>query len=241
MIRIDNFFAFRDNFRYPVTDTSLLRAVIAQDTTVAGSLNSLLAAQAVGTLSTSDVTYIGQSLGAILGMNYTAVAPEISTVVLAPPGGNLPLIGLTSPAFKPYADAYLAAVAAQGIFPGTPQFDDLFAINNWILDPSDPVNSAWNVLNSSLPGVTLPANRAAFVQYIDQDEVIPNPTTELVLNAFKKSGPTPAPSVHFFSAATDPMPPLGHRHAFLVNYANPQTTGKAQSEAVKFVNTGTYP
>jgi pimeloyl-ACP methyl ester carboxylesterase len=242
MIRIDNFFAFRDNFRYPVTDSSVLREVLGQDVSVAGSLNALLSAQAAGTLSTSDVTWVGQSLGALLGMNYTAVAPEISTVVLAPTGGNLPLIGLTSPAFAPITDLYLAALAAQGIVAGTPQYDDLFAINQWILDPGDPLNSAWNVLNSSLSGVNLPANRAAFVQYIDQDEVIPNPTTVLVLDAFQRGGPTPAPKVHFFSAANgDPMPALGHRHAFLVNYNTPQTTAKAQAEAVKFANTGMYP
>jgi hypothetical protein len=255
---LTNFFATRDNFRQQVIDLAQLVRVVK------GSGPTSLSAQAGGAAASPglsfDMThlgYVGQSLGGILGTLYNAVSPDTTNVVLNVPGGDLPQIILGAPSFVPYRNAFVAALAAQGIAAGTPAFDQFIGIAQWILDPADPANMAWRLTHPvDVGGVSAPsASRRAFIQFIEGDETVPNfSNLALVTGANRMFRPTP-PSFNCskplycyeFTEARDGFDttsaPTNMRHGFLLappsaTPAGIALTAKAQSQAASFLALG---
>jgi len=228
ILNLTNLFATRDNFRQDVIDqTQLARTIQA---TGPGSLNVLLGARA---LDPTKINYVGQSLGGILGSLYVQVAPEIQNVVLNVPGGDLPTILLTSPAFEAAKEQFLETLAMQDppILVGTPAFDDFIAIAKWILDPADPLNAGYGVLNG--PG--LPSSRKALIQYITRDQVVPNPTTlELIRAANQTASMQRIIDVCPYDPSDSTLP-LPARHGFMLNFTAPLITSQAQAQALEYV------
>jgi hypothetical protein len=248
ILNLTNFFATRDNFRQQVPDLAQLATVVA-DKTTAGNLGQVAGAQGGGILDGTKINYSGQSLGGILGTLYNAVAPETHHVVLNVPGGGLPDILLTSPAFAGEKNAFLAGLAAEGVVPGTANYDFFINIARWVLDPADPVNASFSLMHGT-DSVTLPSDRQVQILYIDQDQVVPNPTTLALIGAANNSeSPEATPvAVCKFTASVTTMPanppftmglPLADRHGFLLNFDNPTVTAAAQTDLVTFIATGT--
>jgi hypothetical protein len=234
ILNLANQFATRDNFRQQVIDLTQLTRVIAGSGT--GSLNDLLTGVAGGrTLDPTRINYAGQSLGGILGTLYSSVATEVHRTVLNVPGADLAEILLTSnePGLVGARMVFLATLANEGITQGTIGFDTFIGIAKWILDPADPQNMAFSLLN----GTDLPGDRKALVQYIADDQVVPNPTTIELINGANRVGVTPVDVSFFNLLPTDP-PPLGSRHGFLLNFADPTLTATAQCQVTNYVNTG---
>jgi len=250
ILNLTNLFATRDNFRQEVIDLTQLARVI--QLTGPNSLNDRLGTRPV---DPNHIGYLGQSLGGILGSLYTQVAPEIQNVVLNVPGSDLPTILLTSPAFAAARNQFLATLAAQNppITLGTPAFDDFIGAAKWILDPADPINAGYGVLNGS----GLPATRHALIQYITGDQVIPNLTTLELINAANQTVPTGRqvdicrynPPVCTAMPRTNcvcPAPgdptcevPPEDRHGFLLNFSPPNfrdaVTTIAQTQALGYL------
>ncbi len=201
--------------------------------TTPGSFNSLLTPPVL--IDPTSIHYIGQSLGGILGPLYTSVAPEVHRVVLNVPGASLPRILLTSPAFAPVKAVFLQTLAAQipPILPGTPQFDTFVGVAQWVLDPADPQNQALSLMNSS----TLPSDRKVLIQSITKDQVIPNPTTDILIASANRT--TVPASKQAQLCRFDPPEsrlPLPDRHGFLLNFVSPMDTTQAQTQAINYVN-----
>jgi hypothetical protein len=235
-----NLFATRDRLRAPVADLAQLARVVAVPEGTAGSLNALVAAQGGAPLDAAQLRYAGQSLGGIIGTLYTAAsggpaAPAVEYSLLNVPGADLAGILLSAPAFQPVREAFIAALAAQGILQGTPEFDSFIHIARWILDPSDPQSAAYAMLNSA----RAPASRAVLVQYITQDQVIPQWTTERLIRAANR-GHGERVAVSLFDPPVADLP-LQHRHSFLNNPVHPATTLAAQQEAAALLANGTVP
>lgn len=244
---LTNFFATRDNFRQAVIDQSQLVRIIKSPgpTGLAGAAGT--------TLDTATIHYVGQSLGAILGTLSNAVSPDTSRVALNAPAGTLPQVILTAPSFAEQKTALLAALAQQGIMPGTPAFDRFFGVVQWIVDPADPANMAYRVVHPVTPN----ANRKAFIQFIEGDETLPNPTNLAVVRGANRSfDPTPprfgcvdplfcyefTEQGDAFDATTATpstrhpfllVPPQGSRGVAL--------TTKAQGQVATFIATGSVP
>jgi len=234
ILNLTNQFATRDNFRQQVVDLSQLTRVIAA--TGNGSLNSFLSTLAPPPgkpLDSAHINYAGQSLGGILGTLYSSVATEVHRTALNVPGGNPTEILLTSPAFSTPRAALLATLAGEGITQGSIAFDTFIGISNWILDPADPQNMSFSLLN----GTGLPADRKALVQYITQDQVVPNPTTLDLINAANRTGVTAMVDVSQFNPTTAALP-LPARHGFLLNFTNPTVTATGQCQVANYVTTG---
>jgi len=228
ILNLTNLFATRDNFRQDVIDqTQLARTIQA---TGPGSLNVLLGTRA---LDPTKIHYVGQSLGGILGSLYVQVAPEIQNVVLNVPGGDLPTILLTSPAFEVAKEQFLETLAMQDppILVGTPAFDDFIAIAKWILDPADPINAGYGVLNG--PG--LPGSRKALIQYITRDQVVPNPTTLELISAANQTASIQRLIDVCPYDPSDSLLPLPARHGFMLNFTSPTTTLAAQTQALGYI------
>jgi len=234
ILNLTNLFATRDNFRQQVVDLSQLTRVLSG--TGAGNFNAQLALAASGkTVDLLKINYAGQSLGGILGTLYTSVASNVHNVVLNVPGADPGNILLTSPAFAPQRSAFLATLVGQGINQGSIAFDTFIGIAKWILDPADPQNMAYSVLH----GAGLPNDRKALVQYITQDQVVPNPTTVELLNAGNRMGVSGPFDVCLFNPLVTDLP-LASRHGFLLNFIDVPATAAAQSQLANYVATGTF-
>ena len=235
-LNLTNLFATRDNFRQQVIDLSQSTAVIAVPVSTAGSLNALLTGALGKTLNANQINYSGQSLGGILGTLYTSVASEAHNVVLNVPGADPTNILLTSPdpQLSAARAAFIATLAAQGITQGSIAFDTFIGTAKWILDPADPQNMAYSVLH----GADTPNNRKALVQYITQDQVVPNPTTVELLKAGNRMGVTGSFDICLFNPLVTDLP-LASRHGFLLNFVDVPATAAAQSQLANYVATGT--
>jgi hypothetical protein len=229
MLNPTNLFATRDNFRQHTIEHAQLERVLAAD-----GIDAQLQLQSAGKIDGSKINYIGQSLGGILGPLYTAASPRIRNAVFNVPAGNLSGFFLTSPALEGARTGFLNALAAQGINQGTPAFDQFIGLSKMILDPADPINYIYAVENG--PAST---TREALIQYIQGDEVAPNPLTDALIAAANNRAQDKkdvATKLYNPSAAQLPGPA---RHGFLLNFTDAATTTAGQTDAVQFINTGT--
>ena len=263
---LSNFFATRDNFRQQVIDLAKLAQILKS--TAATNLKNQIAeathangdTAAADVLNAGNINYVGQSLGGILGALYNSVSPDTNNVVLNVPGGRLPNLILDAPVGGSFATSkagLIAALGAQGIAIGTPAFDTFINSAQWILDEADPANVGWRLTHGvdTGTGVVAPnANRKVFIQFIEGDTTVPNPTNlAFVQGANRTYMATPpgyncqAPlTCYEFTAAgngfdaTTAVPTT--RHGFLLA---PPTgtqgialTTAAQTQVAKFLATG---
>ncbi|MFZ5469958.1 MAG: hypothetical protein ACOZIN_11025 [Myxococcota bacterium] len=227
-----NLFATRDHFRQPVADWAQVTRMLVSNGN--GSLNTLLGAN--GPINGSQLHFVGQSLGGILGTLHTASSAQVRRAVLNVPGGRLPDIILQSPAFAEQRDALLDTLAARGIEPGTFAFDNFLRTARWIVDPADPVNLAFETESSGIA----PADRQVLVHFIEGDPVIPNSTTRALIDAANRSPTVNVVSVVMLNPSLSELP-TASRHGFLLNFVNPTITATAQETVVGFVSTGNAP
>lgn len=181
LLNLANLFATRDNFRQQVIDNSQFARVASG--MGPGSLTALTVK-----LNPQAISYAGQSLGGILGTLYTSVGFNVQDAALNVPGGNPVNILLTSPSFVPLLEGFQAGLAEAGIETNTPTYDLFIDIARWILDPADPTNAAYFTLHktgllSVAHGDSIPASRRTFVQWIINDQTVPNPTTLQLIQA----------------------------------------------------------
>jgi len=231
MLNLTNLFATRDNFRQHTIEHAQLERVLS-----AAGIDTQLEAQGAGKIDETQINYIGQSLGGTLGPLYTSASPAVRHAMFNAPAGNLTGVLMTSPAFAQAFTGFLAALAAQGLNQGTPAFDQFLVLGKTILDPADPINYIYAVEN----GPATPANREAFIQYIENDQVLPNPLTEaLIATANRTEAKKQLLSFKF--APTEAQLPAAQRHGFLLNFSNPAVTTQAQTQAIQFISTGALP
>lgn len=227
MLDLQNFFVTRDNFRHQVMDLAQVARVLKDP-----ALNEQLAAAGGAPVDGSSLDYVGQSLGGMLGTLYTAVSPDVRRAVLNVPGGRLPQVldEATDSNFVAMRTGLYSNLATLGMPQGSPAFDTFLRTAQWILDPGDPVNAAWHVTN----GPNIPAERRALVQYITGDKVVPNSTTQALIDAVNaRPGAKPLSTRVFDPSFTDL--PENSRHGFLANGTNPTVTQQAQEEVVQFL------
>ncbi|GMU60474.1 MAG: hypothetical protein AMXMBFR34_22370 [Myxococcaceae bacterium] len=249
-LNLVNLFATRDNFRYTgsVDFTQVARVIRS---TAAASLNAQLMVGGAQGLSTTVLHYAGQSLGTFNGNVFAAASGIPDRVALNVPGSSQVDVLLTAPAFAAQRAGFLASLAQLGLVEGTPGFDQFIVLARTIMDPSDPQNLGYSAVNSTN------LNRRVYYQSIEGDEVLPNATTDKLVNAanqdstrkaqvFRFLPHTGTPAAGFIPAAF----PTAARHGFLLNPAanpecNPMTTTcatvVAQSKLVTFLVTGTAP
>ncbi len=173
-VDVEDLFASRDHFRQAVLD--LCQGVRA----IRGPSWPGLTGGYV--LDGADVSYVGMSLGGILGADLAAIEPTIGTFVLNVPGAGLVDLMQESAVFGPQLTAGLGA---RGIEPGSPEMAQFEGIARWVLDPVDPINYAHHAVHAPLTYVdpvdgvekSAPPKRV-LVQMAVNDLVVPNPSSE---------------------------------------------------------------
>ncbi len=243
-LNLTNLFATRDNFRYAPIDFAMLVKVMKVPAATTGSLAArLVAADANAVLDTSTIDYLGQSLGGFNGAMASAVNPDFRRIALNVPGSDQVQVLLTAPGFAAQRTGFLGNLASLGLRPGMPAFDQFMVLAKTILDPADPQNAIYTGVNQSVP-----PTRRVYIQYIENDVVIPNPTTVQLINAANQNLSTQA-----FTTFSQPAAgfPAASRHSYLLACPGDATATplaecatartKAQSQVASFLVTGTQP
>ena len=93
----------------------------------------------------SRIGFIGHSLGTITGLPFVATESSVSAAVLNAPGGGIARLLEGSARFGPRIRAGL--LAAAGLRPNTPEFDQYFFAAQTVLDSADPINYGFAAQN----------------------------------------------------------------------------------------------
>jgi pimeloyl-ACP methyl ester carboxylesterase len=126
---------------YFINLTSLLTS---RDNLRQGVADLLQLSHAASTLPNVDgghVSFVGQSLGSIVGTMFLAFDPTVQAGVINVPGGGIARLLDASPAFGPRIHAGLAAA---GLHQGTPAYDAYFVATQTVIDSGDPINMIVN-------------------------------------------------------------------------------------------------
>lgn len=165
-LEVKNMIGTREHFKQSVTDLSAL----------ARSLRSGAWQAAIGHPIDPQLSYVGQSLGGIMGSLFAATHPEVSRVVLNVPGADLIELFRESTVFRSHMDAFLAR---EMITPGTPDHELVLNTARWIMDPVDPQNFADYLLRKNIE-TGAPLSRTMLIQMATLDLIIPNANTLLL-------------------------------------------------------------
>lgn len=177
-----NLFATRDSVRQATLDqVQLVRAIRG------GALSAALDNAACGNISANgdDISYVGLSLGGILGNALMAVEPGVQNAVLSAAGGPFSTLVLDSE-WEVLQNTAANVAALGGTELGSAAFDELIHIVQWVLDPADPVNYAThfgaNPLDDLITGNPGPAKHV-LIQKVTGDGTVPNSSTDALIRA----------------------------------------------------------
>lgn len=126
-INLTSLLTSRDNLRQAVSDLFTLTNAI-------GSLD-------VGTagvdFDTNEITFIGHSLGGIVGTSFLALETNVKEAVIAMAGGGIPKILDGSASF---GAEIAAGLALNGVNKGTATYESFMGAVQTVLDSADPIN-----------------------------------------------------------------------------------------------------
>jgi hypothetical protein len=217
-------FATRDNFRQAAIDLEQLVRVVRSD--------ALASALGAVKLDGTRLHFVGVGVGAQAGSLFLAVNGDIQRAVLNVPAADPVGMLLTSPAVSSRRNAFLAALAAEGIVSGTPGFDTFIQYLRHALDPADPANAARVVKDHA----GAPAGRGVLIQYIAGDGFMPTPLTEKFIAAANAGDANRCPVSRWDPAGY----PDSVRHSFLLfRVGDGAVTDAAQRQAATFLQEGT--
>lgn len=158
-INLTSLLTSRDNIRQSASNLFVLT----------NSLGNLAAASAapVPGIDTTNIRYIGHSLGGIVGTTYLAHETQVGAATLAMPGGGIAQLLNNSASFGP---RIRAGLAANGIEEGTADYDRFLVAAQWALDSADPINNGANAAaNHPIHMIEVVGGNSG-----EPDQVIPN-------------------------------------------------------------------
>ncbi len=123
-----------------ITSRDNLRQAVADLFTLAKTIPTMsFDGDATPDFDGSRIFFVGQSLGAMVGLNFITLEPTVSTAVLSAPGGGIAQLLNGSATFGP---RIRGGLAASGINAGTPSFDQFLGAAQQVMDSADPINFA---------------------------------------------------------------------------------------------------
>jgi hypothetical protein len=211
------------------------------------------------TFDTTQVAFVGQSLGGIEGTTFMALSQPatlaVKNALLNVPGGGITNLLLGSNSFAP---RILAGLAAVGLKPGTADFNSFVVITQTAIDSGDPINYAAfaankNILVQEVVGGSAPlagdSSNAALYDANGKwlpDQVVPNTVANAPL-----SGTEPLiaalglATIKTTTASSDGKGIRGAvrfvagTHGSLLDpSASPQTTVEMQTEMATYLGSG---
>jgi len=155
-INLSSLLTLRDNVRQSVSDLMHLKA----------SLPSLANSIGNNIIDSTQVAFVGHSLGGIVGGVFTDLLDdELESAVYAMSGTQASYLLAGSPEFGP---EIVAGLAAQGIEAGSADFNKFLLAAQTAVDSADPVNYVSGITTASLMIEVVGVDAAS------QDQVVPN-------------------------------------------------------------------
>lgn len=141
-INLNSLRTSRDNLRQAVADLlALTNGGLAQ---IAGTINAI---DSTISLDSTDVDYIGQSLGGIVGVPFLAEGGAgINRAVLSAPGGGIAKLLDGSPTIGPEIEAGLEAA---GLTKGSPAYEQFLGAAQTTVDTAEPLNYATTAVGNN--------------------------------------------------------------------------------------------
>jgi len=199
-------FSVSDNFREAVIEQAQFAKII--------SALDEKSRQALGTndqvLGSSNLYYLGVSLGGIIGAISAAMLPDFTKFALVTPGGHLMRI-FEETKNEDFRKPLVDTLAFLGIQPGTPEYQQFIEFAQWGLDRADPVNFAREVTTE-----TKRTKDRIFIVKAKGDDFIPNTTTDELVATMTLSDGT-SPNLQEYSAGGNDL-----CHAFFMDGCSPQ-------------------
>lgn len=127
-INLQNLLTSRDNLRQAAQDLRQLTAALSSV-----DLNDHQAPD----LNPSRISFVGHSLGGIVGGTFLALEDKVTSATLAMAGGGIAKLLDGSPTFGP---RIAAGLAAAGLNKGTLEYESYLAAAQAAADPGDPIN-----------------------------------------------------------------------------------------------------
>ena len=125
-INLSSLLTSRDNLREGVADLfEVAHAVQSMHVSAGADFDS------------TRISFVGQSLGSIVGTMFVSLDPNVTAAVLNVPGGGIARLLDGSPTFGPRIRAGLQAA---GVDPGTPDYDAFMVAAQTAIDSGDPIN-----------------------------------------------------------------------------------------------------
>ncbi|MBN2647419.1 MAG: hypothetical protein JXR44_06520 [Thiotrichales bacterium] len=132
-INFRNLLVTRDNLRQAVADLIELRSALENHASA-------------GLLDTAQLSFVGHSLGAMVGAVYQSLQPS-DAAVYAMPGTQMAYLLAGSANFGP---VIAQGLQAQGIEVGSAAYQQFLLVAQTVVDSADPVNALQNLANPSL-------------------------------------------------------------------------------------------
>ncbi len=158
----------RDNLREAEADLIQLTKSIPGLTVAAAAPGSLPAGPA--SVDATRISFVGLSLGSIVGATHAQYAAGTRTVALSVPGGVLTQLLNDSAAFGP---SIKAGVNAQGLAPGSYLYNLYFRDFQAVIDGGDPINHIKDTQNA----------HPTLLFKVLNDGVVPNNSTDRLITA----------------------------------------------------------
>jgi hypothetical protein len=187
---------------------------------------------AIPDLNPFNVAVVSNSAGVFAGVGFVAVEPIISRAYLNTGGA----IALRTAEAGIFGVRIRAALAAAGILPGTPRFEQFMTVGQTVLDAADPANWSGDLLGRNIPVIH---------NIVIGDNTVPNTVPGapmagneglnrllgLVSYSTTQVNPAGVKGVARF------IPPARHDSLFLPT-ASPAATAEMQGQMASFIASG---
>ena len=138
MINLSSLLTSRDNLRQGVADLFVLAATIP---------TMDIDGNATADFDGSQISFVGQSLGAMVGVSFLALEPTVNVALLSVPGGGIARLLHGSQTFGPRIRAGLEAA---GVIAGSPEYDRFLGAAQQVIDSVDPINYGFASLTDAM-------------------------------------------------------------------------------------------
>jgi pimeloyl-ACP methyl ester carboxylesterase len=219
-INLSSSLTSRDNWRQGAADLVVFSKTVAKL-----DLNN----DATSDVDPTRISYVGISLGGIMGGSFLAFAPNVRTATLSVPGGVITRLALDSPAFS---TSIIAGLGAQGLVQNSTIFNNYFRDFQTMLDSGDPYSRILASQN------TVPVH----MQKVVGDTVVPNNSTDrlVVAGNLKKIGTLGPTPVGKGTGGIVTMTAGSHGSLFDPT-SSPAATVEMQTQTVKFAASAVQP
>lgn len=177
-INLSSLITSRDNLRQATSDLLTLSKSLA---------NLDLDRDGTPDIDTSQLRFVGHSLGGIVGGSFLGVDTSVGAATLAMPGGGIAKLLDASKSFGPRISAGLAA---SGVIEGTDTYETFLRFAQTLVDSADPINFA----------ASARANHPLHLIEVQGDTVVPNNA-----NAGAASASQDAVTITGYLSGTDPL------------------------------------